>query len=212
VTPAAGPPRSIKALIFDMGGILEPPFDDVLVPALAEVLGISETRLKEHRARDSVALSEGRLTLRDFYARIVAEGGHPVDPGTAVARHLAVYEAAATPLDARVLTLIQRLRRGHVVACLTNTEVEVGRFNRERGLFRPFDRAFLSAEMGVRKPDRVIFDRVLADLECRPAEALFTDDRLDNVVGAQAAGMRAIQYRDFDGFSSELARHVEADP
>ena len=68
---------------------------------------------------------------------------------------------------------------------------------------------FLSTEMGLHKPDRVIFERVLADLGCAPAEALFTDDKLDNAAGARAAGMHAIHYRDFGGFSSELARLIE---
>jgi HAD superfamily hydrolase (TIGR01509 family) len=212
VTLVSGPRALIKALIFDMGGVLEPPFDDVLVPALATVLGISAARLLEHRAPAVAALSEGRLTLHDFYARVIAKDGRAVDPTRAVARHLAVYEAATAQLDARVLALIQGLRRRHVVACLTNTEVEIGRFNRERGLFRPFDRTFLSTEMGVRKPERVIFDRALADLGCAPGEAVFTDDKLENALGAQAAGMHAIHYRDFDTFLSELARLVELDP
>jgi putative hydrolase of the HAD superfamily len=212
VTSTAGPRTPIRALIFDIGGILEPPFDDVLVPELAGVLGISEEELRQHRTAAGVALSEGRLTLRELYARILADGGRRVDPSAAVARHLAVYERAATPLDARVLALVQRLRRRHVVACLTNTEVEVGRFNRSRGLFAPFDRAFLSTEMGLHKPDRAIFDRVLADVGCAPDEALFTDDKLDNVAGAQAAGMHAIHYRDFEAFSKELARLIELGP
>jgi len=199
----------IKAVIFDIGGILEPPFDDVLFPALARMLGMPEPRLRQHRAADAVALSEGRMTLRDFYARVVGESGQRVDPGAAVARHLAVYGAATARLDARVLALIQELRRRHVVACLTNTEVEVGRFNRERGLFAPFDRAFLSTELGLHKPARAIFERVLADLGCVPPEAVFTDDNQENAEGARAAGMRAIHYRDFEGFSMELAQLVE---
>jgi putative hydrolase of the HAD superfamily len=210
VTPA-GPRTPIKALIFDMGGILEPPFDDVLVPALAALLGISSERLLERRGAHGAALSEGRMTLRDFYTDVVAETGHPVDPGAAVARHLEVYRAATARLDGRVLDLIRRLRRRHVVACLTNTEIEVGRLNRERGLFDPFDRAFLSTEMGLRKPERAIFDRALSDLGCAPVEALFTDDKLDNVAGARAAGMHALHYRDFEGFASELAKLVELD-
>ena len=50
MTPAAGSRTPVKALIFDMGGILEPPFDDVLVPAMAESLGISEARLQARSA------------------------------------------------------------------------------------------------------------------------------------------------------------------
>jgi putative hydrolase of the HAD superfamily len=199
----------VKAVIFDIGGIIEPPFDDVLFPELAEMLGVPEPRLREHRAADAVALTEGRMTLRDFYARVVAEGSRPVDPDAVVARHLAVYETATARLDARVLALIEGLRRRHVVACLTNTEVEVGQFNRERGLFRPFDRAFLSTELGLHKPRRAIFERVLTELDCAPSEAVFTDDNLENAVGARAVSMHAIHYRDFENFSRELARLVE---
>ena len=211
MTPAGARPR-IKAVVFDMGGILEPPFDDVLLPAMAALLGVFPERLLERRGAYSAALSEGRMTLRDFYARIAAETGRALDPGVAVARHLAVYQAATSELDTRVLDLIRGLRRHHVVACLTNTEVEVGRLNRERGLFGPFDRAFLSTEMSLRKPDRAIFDRALSDLGCAPSEALFTDDKLDNVAGARTAGMHAIHYRDFDDFTSELATLVALDP
>ena len=211
MTPAGARPR-IKAVVFDMGGILEPSFDDVLLPALAALLGISPERLLERRGAYSAALSEGRMTLRDFYARIVAETGRALDPRVAVARHLAVYQEATSELDARVLDLIRGLRRHHVVACLTNTEVEVGRLNRERGLFGAFDLAFLSTEMSLRKPDRAIFDRALSDLGCAPSEAIFTDDKLDNVAGARTAGMHAIHYRDFDDFTSELAKLVALDP
>ena len=209
MTGAPGARAPIKAVIFDIGGILERPFDDVVFPELARMLGIPERRLRQERAAVGVALSEGRLTLREFYAGLGGEGTPAADADAVVSRHLALYAAATVPLDARVLALIGELRRRHVVACLTNTEVEVGRFNRERGLYRPFDRAFLSTELGLHKPTRAIFERVLAELRCAPDETVFTDDNLDNTVGARATRMHAIHYQGFDGFASELARLVE---
>lgn len=200
----------VKAVIFDMGGILEGPFDDVLFPELARALGVAEPRLRQERAADGVALSEGRMTLREFYARVARDAGRPVDADAVVARHLAVYEATTGPLDAGVLALIRALRRRHVVACLTNTEVEVGRFNRERGLYRAFDQAFLSTELGLHKPARAIFDRAVADLGCAPHEAVFTDDKLENVSGARTAGLHGIHYRDLASFSAELAERIGA--
>jgi putative hydrolase of the HAD superfamily len=208
VSAPAGPRGPIRAVVFDVGGILEPPFDDVLVPELAAMLGIPEPQLLQRRAADAVALMVGRMTLREFYAGVVAEAGRPVEPGALVERHLAIYGAATTPLDARVLGLIQTLRRRHVVACLTNTEVEVARFNRERGLFAPFDRAFLPTEMGLHKPDRAIYQRALAELGCEAPEAVFTDDKLENVAAARAVGMSAIHYRGFERFVEDLARVV----
>lgn len=199
----------IKAVVFDIGGILEPPFDDLLFAEMAAMLGMPEPRLRWHRAEDALALTDGRMTLREFYARVVAGSGRPVASEAAVARHLAVYRAATARLDERVGGLIRELRRGRLVACLTNTEVEIGRLNRERDLFAHFDRAFLSTELGLHKPDREIFERVLAELGCAPPEAVFTDDKLENVAGALATGMRGIHYRGFEGFSRDLAQLLE---
>jgi FMN phosphatase YigB (HAD superfamily) len=95
-----------------------------------------------------------------------------------------------------------------VIFGLTNTEIEVAQFNRERGPFRPFDKAFLSTELGLHTPDRSIFERALVDLGCAPPEAVLTDDRLENTVGARAVRMHAIHYREFEGVSGELARLV----
>jgi HAD superfamily hydrolase (TIGR01509 family) len=201
--------RPIRAVIFDIGGILERPFEHVLFPELSRTLGVPESRLRERRAADAIPLTEGRLTLREFYARIAREDARPVEAEVVVARHLSVYAAATMPLDERVLSLIDELRRRHIVACLTNTEVEVGRFNRERGLYRLFDRAFLSTELGLRKPDPAIFERVLAELHCAPDEAVFTDDNLENAAGARATRMHAIHYRGFEGFAKELAGLVD---
>jgi len=204
VTGVPGARVLIKAVIFDIGGILEQPFDDVIFPELSRMLGVAEPRLRQRRAEDAVLLTEGRLTLREFYARL-----SDVDADAVVARHLALYAAATAKLDTRVLALIEELRGRHVVACLTNTEVEVGRFNRERGLYRSFDRAFLSTELGLHKPDRAIFERVLAELRCAPDQAVFTDDNLENTAGARATRMHAIHYKDFEGFARELASLVE---
>jgi len=209
VSTTSGARAPVRAVVFDMGGILEAPFDDALFAEMARLLGVPEPELRKERARHGLDLTLGRMTLRDFYARVGAGRARPVDSAAAVARHLAVYESTTGALDARVLGLIADLRRRrHVVACLTNTETEVGRFNRERGLYRAFDRAFLSTEMGLHKPEVAIYERALADLGSAPGEAVFTDDKLENVTGARAAGMHGIHYRDFDSFAEELADHV----
>ena len=202
----------IRAVVFDIGGVLEPPFDDVLIPELAALIGIPTAHLAARRAAVAAALSDGRLTLHDFYARLLADGGHPVDAPRVVARHLEVYEATAAPLDVRVLALLERLRPRHIVACLTNTEIEVARFNRERGLYRPFDRAYLSTDLGLHKPDRAIFEHALRDLGCPAKETAFTDDKAENVAGARAAGIHGIHYQDFEEFAHELDRLVGPGP
>ena len=66
------------------------------------------------------------------------------------------------------------------------------------GIAPHLDAAAFSSEIGVRKPDARIFLRALHDLGEDPAHAVFVGDRLnDDIVGAQAVGMRTILTREF---------------
>ena len=129
-----------------------------------------------------------------------------VETEQVVAHHLEIYLRATARLDTRVLELVESLKRRYIVACLTNTEPEIGELNRRRGLYRPFQRAYLSTEIGLYKPGRAIFEWILRDLGCAGSEVVFTDDSEANVGGARAGGLHAIHYTDFDQFSTELAR------
>jgi putative hydrolase of the HAD superfamily len=58
------------------------------------------------------------------------------------------------------------------------------------GLDRYVDRVFASAAMGVAKPEAAFFERILADLEVEPGEAVMVGDRYDNdVAAAKAVGL-----------------------
>jgi putative hydrolase of the HAD superfamily len=66
------------------------------------------------------------------------------------------------------------------------------------GLARVLDGAAFSSEVGVRKPDPRIFTNVLRQVGVEPSHAAFVGDRLnDDVVGAQAVGMRTILTQEF---------------
>jgi putative hydrolase of the HAD superfamily len=66
------------------------------------------------------------------------------------------------------------------------------------GLAQFLDAAVFSSEVGVRKPDPRIFVHALRALGRPAARTVFVGDRLnDDVVGAQAVGMRTILTREF---------------
>ena len=56
------------------------------------------------------------------------------------------------------------------------------------------DRAFVSYEMGLLKPDKKIYENVLAQLGAEAKEVLFVDDKPKNVEAAKSVGMKAIVY------------------
>ena len=192
----------IAAIIFDIGGILEPDYS--IVRELSDFIGLNVVTMRDHLRRVHDELSDGKMSLREAYGQLVALSGTAVPAGRAVEKHLELYRAATLTTDQRVHLLIERLKRDYTVACLTNTEAEVAQLNRQRGYFQLFHKAYLSTEIGLHKPDPRVFEYVLRDLRCGPAAAVFVDDRIENVQGARRVGLHAIHYEGFDAFPSAL--------
>jgi len=62
-----------------------------------------------------------------------------------------------------------------------------------------------SAEFGTRKPDRQVYQRLLARLGIAPQAALMVDDDADNVAGAEAADLRGHVFDGIAGLKKRLA-------
>ena len=86
------------------------------------------------------------------------------------------------------------------------------------GLLEKFDAAVLSCEIGATKPDPRMYRAILEKLEAEPEECVFADDRIVNLAGAEACGIRGVHLcrdgeSDWHGFVARdliaLARHLE---
>lgn len=69
---------------------------------------------------------------------------------------------------------------------------------------RDFDRAYISGEMGVSKPDPAIYAAVEADCGLPPSALLFTDDREDNINAASARGWQVHHFTGAAGLADRL--------
>jgi FMN phosphatase YigB (HAD superfamily) len=92
--------------------------------------------------------------------------------------------------------------RGIAMGCVTNTitlEEGISDALARLGLLRYLRSIVASSAVSYRKPHPSLFRRALAELGVAPQDAVFVGDRLvDDIAGAQAAGMRAVlthQYR-----------------
>ncbi len=99
--------------------------------------------------------------------------------------------------------LLARIRQKYRVAFLSNSntvhaEVIPRKF---ASLFEKDDRLIFSHRFQCAKPDPEMFQRALEIIGALPNQAVFIDDLLENVLGARAVGMTAIQFR--DSFSLE---------
>jgi putative hydrolase of the HAD superfamily len=61
------------------------------------------------------------------------------------------------------------------------------------------------------KPEKRIYELAVERLEVAPQEAVFVDDFLHNVEGAQVAGLHALQFRSPTQIRAELDQLLESD-
>jgi putative hydrolase of the HAD superfamily len=95
-----------------------------------------------------------------------------------------------------VWDLAQHVRgQGLRTAMLTNMSIELADcIRRVRPLEHWFDAVVVSAEVRRVKPDPEIYRLCLARVDAAPGEALFVDDRPENVSAAAELGMRTLHF------------------
>lgn len=95
------------------------------------------------------------------------------------------------------IALLKTLRKTHKLYLLSNTnsihfKVVEEIFRRDHGeesFTSLFDRIFLSYEMGLKKPDKRIYEKVVAEIGAKPEQCLFFDDLEENLKSAKEVGI-----------------------
>ncbi len=100
--------------------------------------------------------------------------------------------------------LVEKLKGKYKLGVLSNTS------SRQAGelgdLHDAFNAVVLSEETGISKPKKEAYERVLSDLGVSPEEAVFIDDSLENVKGAERLGMRGILYENPEKLKESLRK------
>lgn len=121
------------------------------------------------------------------------------------------WQAVFVSLRKEVITIMQQLReQGHRVVVLSNT-------NRLHTTYWPeqypqisaaADSIYLSQEMGMRKPEARIYQQVLAQEGYSAADAVFFDDNVDNIEGANRLGITSILVTDKNTLPDYFAKQL----
>ena len=202
-------PDLVRAVIFDLGGVVMPsPLDVFRTYEAANGLPhrfVSEVVVNggEHGAWSR--FERGELDLAAFAeafdAECAAAGGAVV-----TADLLAAIHTGAGPRDEMVAAIGAIRAHGLRTAALTNNwpDPEGNGVARRAGLGDLFDVVVESAVEGLRKPDVRIYELTCARLSVEPHEAVFLDDLGTNLKPARAMGMTTIKVDDVATALGEL--------
>lgn len=113
-------------------------------------------------------------------------------------------------IDTTLVQFIRGLRPRYKTAILSNAWPDAREaFVEHFGLGDAVDAIVVSSEEGIMKPDPRIYRIAAGRLDIAPEEAIFVDDMAENVEGARAVGMRAMQFESTPQVIAEVRRMLD---
>ena len=195
----------ISLLLWDVGGVvLSNGWDQHARAAAAERFGLDRAELERRHLLVEDAFETGRLDWAGYLSATVFYESRPFSPEAF--RQFMLDQSRENPAalaTARTLKMSGR----YTMAALNNESRELNEYRiRTFGLRDAFHVFLSSCYTRLRKPDPAAF-RFALDLAQRPPEeALFLDDRPENVAAAACLGLRTLQVRDPGQLREELVQ------
>ncbi len=191
--------KNIRNIIFDLGGVLLD-IDTGKTNEAFEKLGVPDFKNNYSLYKASPLfnnLEKGKVSEPEFYEGIRQLSKLPLHDND-------IRDAwNALILDFRMESLQQldMLKSRYSLYLLSNTNgIHHRTFHqsfKEQNGGKNFDdyfkKAYYSHQVGMRKPDREIYDLVLSDAGIVAGETIFIDDLLKNIEAANALGIRTHQ-------------------
>jgi len=190
----------IKAIVFDIGGVLIGLDMDRCIRAFRELLGFERiTELLDpcHQKGIIGDLEGGKLSPEHFRELVLAEsrpGTLPEDVDRALGQML------KPRMDPRTVEVVRALGTRYPLYLLSNNNpisMKVcNRILKENGLDpeRTFKEAFVSSDLKLLKPSAEFYLTVVRRIGLPARDILFIDDSQANVDGARAVGLEARLY------------------
>ena len=207
MAPVAG---MIKAVIFDFGGVLCFHPDEPRWRRAAQAVGLPVSEFMSAFWAHRIPYDAGVVEPTEYWHAVGRTAGVPIDDQE-IPELVRLEIELWNNYDTRILAWASQLRgAGYRTAILSNLPRPLGEELRASpGFLDPFDHLTFSYELRKVKPQPEIYLDAIRGVGVEPSEALFLDDRPDNVAGAQAVGMKALLYSTWEDFIAGGRAHYD---
>jgi putative hydrolase of the HAD superfamily len=187
-------------LLLDYGDVISLPYDEQVGAEVARLLDLTPEQLMDRYWVNRAHLDSGQPTA-PYWSGVA---GRDVSDEEA-ARLDSVDLGGWARTNAEVLDLVEEQRAaGTRLALLSNApHVQADAFERVAWT-EGFEHVFVSARLGMVKPDEAIFEHVLAELDAQPEDVTFVDDRQANVDAAAGLGIRGVLFTGVEDLRAAL--------
>ena len=202
---------AIKAVIFDLGGVLVRTEFPEVRRQLELQLGFQPGTVDRTiwGSKEWELAQIGALSYEEYWERVGAT------LGLATPQEIADFRRqyfSGDQVDQELVSLIEELRPRYKIGLLSNAPDRLGTWlENEWGIKHLIDAIVYSAQVGMVKPDQRMFQLILEQLAVEPSEALLIDDYPRNVEAALALGMKAIRFTSTEALQDDLRQYLVRD-
>ncbi len=196
----------LRAVIFDYGLVLSGPANPAAHARLLQLTGLAPEVFDTHYWKYRLDYDRGTLNGRTYWQTIGRDTGLSLtaEQISALIEQDVLLWSSLNPVMLDWVVRVQAA--GFKTAILSNMGEELLAHMRQN--FRwldSFDHHTWSCELDMIKPEAAIYRHTLKKLGVHPNEALFIDDRNENIEGAKQAGLHALLFRDAETLQVDLA-------
>jgi putative hydrolase of the HAD superfamily len=175
------------------------------IEVLASIFQVDPQGFLPMYLKTRIPYDRGDLLPGAYWQKFAQQAGVTVDEKVIKQLRQVDKEMWSRPNEPMIRWLQRIHAGGFKTAILSNMPTDMADHVRETfPWLAEFDQHIFSAEVRSAKPEPAIYRHAIEGLGVAPPEALFIDDREENVAGARAIGMRGIRYRSVEHLREDL--------
>ncbi|TAM43816.1 HAD family phosphatase [bacterium] len=152
----------------------------------------------------TAVFEEGKIPPREFYSKVKEMLDLKLSYDSFVPIWNDIFFLSAR--NRKVYSLLNKLKADYQTAMLSNINIlHYEYLKKSFPVFDVFHKLFLSYELGLAKPDKLIYQKVISSLGVSAEEIFYCDDRPDLIASASSLGIRGFVFRDAPGLLRDLA-------
>ncbi len=198
----------IKAILTDLDGVLRR-WDPGIFTQAETAVGLPRDALPNTAFEPELLLraTTGQITDESWRREIVDRLRYRF-PEADAGEGVRLWSFSPGEIDSDVLGLLQRCRTRYRLVLISNATTRLDSDLQRLGIDRAFDHVVNSSAIGHVKPHPEIYNATLELLDIKANEALFIDDRAENVAAATEIGMTGHHYTTIGRLKQALEKHA----
>lgn len=198
---------TIKAVVFDFGGVIEVSEGGHLLQRIAGALGLEYSEFRtEYFKHNHLSNVEDRR-WEDMIMKVVDSfGGNEAQK--ARIEEIVEEHRSRRKINTELISFFKLLKeQGFKVGIFSNSNSQLRKRLNEKGIDAMVDEVVISAEIGHQKPHKEGFEILFKKLGVQPHEVIFIDDSPKSLEKASEIGYIPILFKDNEQLKSDLGKH-----